>query len=197
MKKQWLFASSLIFAVGSIFAGSINIGPSVKAQKPVNDRHLVRTAEEGQEGFINFGYAEAVSSAYSLNNVSTGNIIYLAFEIPVADQAEFIGAKITGINITAGTSDAGTNKITTVNAFVTDDISGRIPTSKLTRGTLSSTAYGENYVALNNPVEITGEKPLYVGYNFSYKNCYYIPADDVPLSQSSKTCLVGFYLFWI
>lgn len=191
MKKQLLFASSLIFAVGSIFAGSINIGPSVKAQKPVNDSHLVRTAEEGQEGFINFGYAEAVSSAYSLNNVSNGNVIYLAFEIPVADQAEFIGAKITGINITAGTSDAGTNKITTVNAFVTDDISGRIPTSKLTRGTLSSTAYGENYVALNNPVEITGEKPLYVGYNFSYKNCYYIPADDVPLSKSSNTCLVG------
>ena len=191
MKKQLLFASSLIFAVGSIFAGSINIGPSVKAQKPVNDRHLVRTAEEGQEGFINFGYAEAVSSAYSLNNVSTGNIIYLAFEIPVADQADFIGAKITGINITAGTSDAGTNKITTVNAFVTDDISGRIPTSKLTRGTLSSTALGENYVALNNPVEITGEKPLYVGYNFSYKNCYYIPVDEVPLSKSSNTCLVG------
>lgn len=191
MKKQLLFASSLIFAVGSIFAGSINIGPSVKAQKPANDRQLVRTAEEGQEGFINFGYAEAVSSAYSLNNVSTGNVIYLAFEIPVADQAELIGAKITGINITTGSSDAGTNKITTVNAFVTDDISSRIPTSKLTKGTLSSTAYGENYVALNNPVEITGEKPLYVGYNFSYKKCYYIPVDEVPLSQSNKTCLIG------
>ena len=186
MKKQLLFASSLIFAVGSIFAGSINIGPSVKAQKPANDRQLVRT-----EGFINFGYAEDVASAYALNGVSTGNVIYLAFEIPVADQAELIGAQITRINITAGTSDAGTNKITTVNAFVTDDISGRIPTSKMTKGTLSSTEFGENYVALNNPVEITGEKPLYVGYCFSYKDCYYLPVDLVPLSKNTNTCLVG------
>ncbi|MGM9815521.1 MAG: hypothetical protein ACI304_00500 [Lepagella sp.] len=191
MKKQLLFASSLIFAVGSIFAGSINIGPSVKAQKPANDRQLVRAAEEGQEGFINFGYAEDVATAYALNGLSAGNVIYLAFEIPVSDQAELIGAQITGINITAGTSDAGPNKITTVNAFVTDDISGRIPTSKMTKGTLSSTEFGENYVALSTPVEITGEKSLYVGYCFSYKDCYYLPVDLVLLSQNTNTCLVG------
>ncbi len=191
MKKQLLFASSLIFAVGSILAGSINIGPSVKAQKPANDRQLVRAAEEGQEGFINFGYAEDVSSAYSLNGVSTGNLIYLAFEIPVADQADLIGAQITGLNITTGSSDAGTNKITTVNAFVTDDISGRIPSSKMTKGTLGSDPYTEYYVALNNPVEITGEKPLYVGYCFSYKSCYYLPVDEVVLSNNPNTCMVA------
>ncbi|MGN0236802.1 MAG: CARDB domain-containing protein [Lepagella sp.] len=191
MKKQLLFASSLILAVGSIFAGSINIGPAVKAQKPANDRQLVRSSEEAQEGFINFGYAEAVSSAYSLNGVSSGNVIYLAFEIPVADQADLIGAQITGLNITTGSSDAGTNKITTVNAFVTDDISDRIPTALMTKGTLGTDSYTEYYVALNNPIEITGEKPLYVGYCFSYKNCYYIPVDEVPISATNKTCLVA------
>lgn len=190
MKKKVLFLAALMSGMSAFaFTGPSSIvtkapfGPDkdVMAKAPA-------FAEDGTP-YLDFTYADEVYSAYRPNNVSSG-YIYLAFEFTKEDQAAFIGSKIVGMTITAGTSQNNTNAITRATAFVTDNLTS-VP-AQTTPVTLTTEAFGENYVALAEPVEIDGTKSLYPGYNFRYvANSFYLPTDANLLPVSQKTCLLG------
>ncbi|MDE7180251.1 MAG: hypothetical protein K2N88_03535 [Muribaculaceae bacterium] len=186
MKKLLLFASAALLGGSSLLAGPrvSELFTAAPAEfSPKADLGMLKSPTRADEEakYLYFGYAEEVSNAYSFNNVTSG-YIYLAFQIPVADQAPYIGSKITGLNITTGSSTNNRNIIMNVDAFVTDNIT-KAP-EKVTSGRLTMSAYAQKEVPLEEAYEITGESPIYVGYRFQYKTgAYYLPVDEVPTNQ--------------
>lgn len=191
MKKKVLL---MLAALSGMSAFAFNGSPVSLEKAPFGPTRSEMTKApafaEGESPYVDFTYADEVYTAYSLNGISSG-YIYLAFEFTKEDQAAYKGAKIIGMTVTTGTNASNqANPITRAQAFVTDDIS--VYPEKMTAATFSSNPFSDNYVELSEPVEITGDAPLYCGYNFRYvANSYYIPTDDKPVPVSEKTCLVG------
>lgn len=137
---------------------------------------------------LQFGYSWGFESEYSLRDVNSG-YVYLAVEIPVADQAPFIGCQITGMTAISpmAQTNSNVNPISRGQGFVTDDLSV-LPS--FTTVDLSNKGGDINEITFTEPFTITGEKDIYFGYRFSLSTpCYYIPVDVVPTNQN--TCLVA------
>lgn len=194
MKKTLLLLAASAVACGSALAAPFTFERFEKAPVgPVeNDMIKAPAFAESETPSIQFTYAEDIVTAYSLNGVNRG-YIYVAFQIPVADQQPYIGCKISGMSVIAGVNNDRNNPknpLKVINAFVTDDLSA-VP-ADMTDVTLSDNAFGVNTFDLTTPFEITGAKPIYVGYRFRYiSNYYYLPVDNVATPQNVRTCLVA------
>lgn len=198
MKKILLLMSSILAGSGLMSAASFGSSPLGSNQfeasglkiTPSQVADMNKATRADEESYIDFTYAGEPENAYALNGISSG-FMYLAFKMPVADQTPYIGAKITGISFySPGNSNGTNNPVSTARVFVTDDIS-KAPT-QTTKADLSSTALEYNYVALDTPFEITGEKPLFIGYRFQYvANSYYMVVDEKLTPATQMSCLVA------
>lgn len=147
---------------------------------------------EGQEGMIVYTKAGEVSSNYTLNGMPNRGVVYLAFEMTVEDQAPYIGAKISAVNVMAGTSSGGsTFPVSKVNVFVSES-NNTVPTVR-TSGTISTQPNAVTSIELQEPFTITGEKPLYIGYMFGYSATagYFMPTDQVPTASNVNNLMVS------
>ena len=191
MKKSLLFLSASVLACGSMLATPFNDSKFDKAPASVMENKPMKAPAfaEGEQPVINFGYAGEPVNCYALNTVNSG-IVYVAFQIPVEDLKPYIGCQISGIQMYSPVNSYNTNPVSKVVAFVTDDIT-KIPTNKIS-ASISSKGLALNDIDFTTPFEITGDKPLYVGYNFKYvSNLYYLPVDEILTPASKKNCLVG------
>lgn len=192
MKKTLLLLSAVLLASSASFAQvrrSITVDSKTFSRTPalVEPKGML-TANEGEQKSMIFTYAGDLANCYSLQQ--NKNYVLLAFEIPVEDQQPFIGAQITGINITTGTTSTNTNGIRTAYAYVSEELNA-VPATK-TRTALPATGATLVPVTLKDPFTITGEKPIYVGYYFLYAaNNYYLPVDEILTSESKNNNLVA------
>lgn len=189
MKKQLLLLSATFVAAGTMLAAPVVSEGFIRSERTAPRPERVEAPEraEGETPFMYYTYAEDAKDAYSLKN--TKRYVYLMFEIPADDAAQLAGSKITGIRYTAGTSDRDKSLIRRVEAFATEDIT-KLPefTSSLTNVTEFSTTD----IALETPLEISGNNPVYVGYRFKYLDgAYYIPTDNVLRADMPNTCMVA------
>ncbi|MDE6006040.1 MAG: hypothetical protein K2G67_00585 [Muribaculaceae bacterium] len=194
MKKVLLLLSSVLTGVGLLSAASTDTAPVGKTQLEKCSIELTpsqlsglktNAPTRGDEPYLDFTYAGEPVNAYSYPNVSSG-YIYLAMKIPVADQTPYIGAQITGVTFYSPTTQFNINPVKSASVFVTDNLSSA--PEQTTEANLSSSGFGENFVELDQPFTITGEKAIFVGYRFKYvANSYYIVADENP--TDAQTCL--------
>lgn len=188
MKKSLLLLSALTLCC-SAFAAPVS-GQWVKSENAPRQK-AIRMAPTRAESsnYVIYDNAEYVMGAYTFNGIKVKDVVYLAFELTPEQQAPYIGNEITQINIVAGTSASYTNVVRNVYAYATDDISNGI--KELTPATLKAAEYGDNLVTLKNPVAITGEKPLYIGYMFELPstNSYFLTVDGV--TNDENRCLMA------
>lgn len=199
MKKTLLILSSILVGSGLVSAASFGTSPNSTSQfekcgieltpSQVSDIRANAPTRSEDESFLDFSYAGDVYTAYSMNNISSG-YVYLAVKIPVEDQTPYIGAQIKGVTIYSPTNQSYTNPIKTAKVFVTDDMS-QAP-AETTTVSLSSSGFGANYVELEQPFTINGDKPIFIGYRFKYAvGTYYVVVDGIPVASGAPTCLVA------
>lgn len=193
MKKPLLLLSAAALAATAAFAaGPQTVTFSKSGVTPAAMQNAPAKAG-GESGSIVYTKAGEPANIYALNNIPNRGVIYLAFEMTVEDQAPYIGAKISAVNVMAGSGGGeGANfPISRVNVFVTDS-PNTVPASK-TKGTISTEPYSVTSVALSEPYTITGEKPIYVGYmlGFSNPNFYYLPSDEIPTPAGVNNMMVS------
>lgn len=195
MKKSLLLLSAAMLASGAATAASspktVTFSASSLKAPSVATSHNVRANAGGETPYLVYSKAGEPVSAYTLNNLPSRCTVYLATEMSVADQQPYIGADITAVNVMAGSSaNNGNFPISRVLAFVTDDL-GKVPTDR-TVGTIDTTPFSVTSIQLDNPVTITGEKPLYFGYFMSMSTqCYFMPTDCVPTDPTVRNLMVG------
>ncbi len=195
MKKSLLILSAAMLASGAATAASspktVTFSASSLKAPSVATSHNVRANAAGETPYLVYSKAGEPVSAYTLNNLPSRCTVYLATEMSVADQQPYIGADITAVNVMAGSSaNNGNFPISRVLAFVTDDL-GKVPTDR-TVGTIDTTPFSVTSIQLDNPVTITGEKPLYFGYFMSVSTqCYFMPTDCVPTDPTVRNLMVG------
>lgn len=190
MKKSLLLLAASTMTCGSALAAPFVSSIFEKAPIGPVEKNVIKAPAfaEGETPYINFTYADDIENAYALNDIKSG-YVYVAFQIPVADQAPYIGNKITGMNVIMGATNQGNNRVSKIYGFVTDDLS-TVPAT--TEASVSTSAYSSNSFNLDTPFEITGEKPIYVGYRFKYvSGYYYLPVDEVLTPANVRTCLVA------
>lgn len=187
MKKQLLLLSATFVAAGTMLAAPVVPEGFIRSERtaPHYERVDAPSRAEGETPFMYYTYAEDVQNAYSLNG--SPKYVYLMFEIPQTDASQIAGSQITGVRYTAGTSDGGTSLIKKIEVFVTDDLT-KLP--EFTSSYTNTTEFSTTEVTLDTPYEITGDKPVYVGYRFKcVRGAYYIPTDNTP--TEANTCIVG------
>lgn len=193
MKKTLLLGASALIGTGMLFASQTKyeIFDRYNGQPTISKWHSApeKSTRSDEDTYIDFTYAGNVTNSYALNGVNSG-YIYLAFQIPVADQTPYIGSQVTDVVCVSPTSTSNRNLINRAYAFITDDLS--VLPENIKVSTLSDVAYAENVLPLKEPFTITGEKPIYVGYRIPYTaNTYYLPVDEVITPATVRTCLVG------
>lgn len=194
MKKSLLLLSAAMLASGGALAASPQetvtfSASSLKAPSAATSQKV--RANAGEAPYLVYSKAGEPEACYTLNNLPSRCTVYLATEMTVADQQPYIGAEITSVNVMAGSSTTNGNfPISRVLAFVTDDLS-KVPTDR-TVGTIDTTPFAVTSIQLDNPVTITGDKPLYFGYFMSYSTaCYFMPTDCVPTDPTVRNLMVG------
>lgn len=196
MKKQLLLMSAAALASGFAMAAPQTVTFSASPLTPPNTAAAenVRAYAAGENPYVVFSKALEPEAAYTLNNMPSRATVYLAAEMSVADQQPYIGCTITSVNVMAGSgSNNGSFPVNTVYAFVTDELNA-VPAEK-TQGTISTTPFSVTSIELDNPVEITGDKPLYFGYYFAYTSArpsYFLPTDNVKTPSTSNNTLVAY-----
>lgn len=192
MKKPLLLLSAAALAATAAFAaGPQTVTFSKSGVTPAAMQNAPAKAG-GESGSIVYTKAGEPANIYALNNMPDRGAIYLAFEMTVEDQAPYIGAQITAVNVMAGSADGGGNfPLAKVNVYVTDS-PNTVPANK-TKGSINNEPYSVTSISLEQPYTITGEKPIYIGYTFGYlnKKFYYMPTDDVPTPSNVNNTLVS------
>lgn len=150
------------------------------------------TTRSDDESVI-FSYCQDAYTAYKLTSygMTKDTYLWVAFEMSVDEQQLFIGNQISAVNFMSGSTSSYTWPTgLDYRIFVTDDLS-ELPTLGLAK--YEAKAFNYNTGELATPFEITGEKPIYVGYRFKLKtatqlsNLYVLPVDGV--TTDNKSCL--------
>ncbi len=195
MKKQLLLMSAAALVSGIAMAAPQTVTFSASSMTPPSATSVMNVPANagGEDSFIVYTKAGDPEALYTLNNMPSRCTVYLAAEMSVQDQQPYIGCTITAVNVMAGSSSNNGNfPVTKVNAFVTEN-KNSMPADR-TLSDISTTPYSVTSVKLDKPVVITGEKPLYFGYFFSYSSarpCYFLPTDNLPTDASSNNTLVA------
>lgn len=191
MKKSLLLLSAFAIAITSLATSQarFSISPSSLKLEKTAVKKITAKANES-DPFVRFEYASDPSQVYQLNNLSTKNYVYIAFEMTQEAQIPYIGNEISSVYITTGSSDANKNLITRIYAFAVNNF-GSSFTDDATPFTLTTSPLTEVEIPLNNPIEIDGKKSIYVGFFFrlSNLNASYIVSDEIPVNKPS--CLLG------
>ncbi|MCM1369756.1 MAG: hypothetical protein NC204_05220 [Candidatus Amulumruptor caecigallinarius] len=195
MKKILLFtyavavagfaASSQLVKVERNLASAGNTFECMKAPAKSLPSRAPRSGE-GEISGMEFGYCGDPYSAYYLGDEYQKQTIHFAFEFTAEDQKPFIGSKIKSILIGTGCGpNMSANQVTRAVAFIKDDKMA-VPSFKKA-GTLTSEPFAWSQIDFDSSYEITGEKPLYIGYMFSApaSTCYYMPVDGDPVSLNT------------
>lgn len=119
-----------------------------------------------------------------------------AFCIPLEDAQRYAGTRISSIIVASGLNKTtvSDNDITDVTVFVSDDLeNGSYLVRK--RGRLSRVALNWNEIKLDEPVEIKGDKALYVGATVIRASQNDLPfcTDGIP-TNNGKSILLDYYL---
>ena len=192
MKKPLLLLSAAALAATAAFAaGPQTVTFSKSGVTPAAMQNAPAKAG-GESGSIVYTKAGEPANIYVLNNIPNRGVIYLAFEMTVEDQAPYIGAQISAVNVMAGCGSGNANfPVSKVNVFVTES-DNTVPTKK-TAGTISTEPYSVTSIALSEPYTITGEKPIYIGYMLGYSNpqFYFLPSDEIPTPAGVNNMMVS------
>lgn len=136
-------------------------------------------AEDGS-----YEYSVAVNPAepmncYSFNNAKSG-YLYLAFGISADEVAQLAGDKIKAVNITTGTlgGSSSSQGISSGTIFISRDLETFAARQS---AKFEKTALTVNSFELEEPFEISGDEPIYIGYIFKVAstNGYYAAVDEV------------------
>ncbi|MGM9862242.1 MAG: hypothetical protein ACI30W_06565, partial [Muribaculaceae bacterium] len=136
-------------------------------------------------GSMDFGYCGDPYTALGIGG-AVGDEIWQAIEVNGVNAQKFAGAKVTSINIVAGSTSANINAVTDVTVFLTYDLNGEPFYTQ--NATLSSVGFSDNVVTLTTPYTIEADKPFYFGYYYtnttSTINAYTIVIDYEPTTQT-------------
>lgn len=195
MKKSLLLLSAAVLSSGVALAQPQSNVTFGKYPGPVPTAPAKAPAKA--EGDKSFTYTKAgdLKQFYALKAPATVYYVYLVTEMTVADQQPFIGCSIKTVNVTAGTTDyEQVFPVNQVDAYVTDVLNA-VP-EEYTQASINTEAGKTTSITLDNPVTITGEKPLYFGYRMKITNSntnpvYYIPVDQVPTAKGINNTLLA------
>lgn len=138
------------------------------------------------ESSLDFTYAAGTpAGALCFNNVSTGSVIYEAFEFTADKCAEYDGATVSSINIFSGINErTQKNNITDIEVFLASDLDQKPFYTQ--SATLGTQPYTENKIALTEPYTIKAGEPFVVGFSFKIKDNYdyYLCVDNVPTEDT-------------
>ncbi len=194
MKKFYLIPAALI-AAGSIMAATPTALPPRNMERniiPTQTTMLMPSVfnESGagnaqkapsradEQLSIEFGYC---GDPYTALQIQEGGDLGFAIELPTSTLKQFVGNKITGVMFAAPANSkqplpqggyANTVKEGTI--FLTNDLKGTPVASKT--GTLGNTGFIWNTIKFDQPIEITDDKPIYVGIQYSN-----LASDEIPL----------------
>lgn len=195
MKKSLLLLSAAVLSSGVALAQPQSNVTFGKYPGPVLTSPAKAPAKAEGDQTLTFTKAEDLYTFYALKAPATVYYVYLVTEMSVADQQPFIGCTIKTVNVTAGTTkNQNIFPVNQVDAFVTDGLNA-VP-EEYTQASINTESGKTTDIALDNPVTITGEKPLYFGYRMKITNSntnpvYYIPVDGVPTAKGVNNTLIA------
>lgn len=185
MLKKLLIASMALLAVGSAQSFERKVSKFESNRFSAFPGEIEQTNSfktRADQTSINFSIADQVYSAYKLNDVNVGDIVYLAFEMSGDNATSFANDEITAVNITTGVYVVGQtyqNKVNDITIFISTDLQEEpVYTQDAYLGTRGFTEYP---IALTTPYKIEAGKGFYVGYSFKVPNSsqYYLPVDGI------------------
>lgn len=162
-----------------------NVPAAAKTKSP-----LKATRADGTT--IEFGYADEVISALGNGQVQEGMYCYQAFEFLPSDLKIYKGASITAVNVTMGINSLyRRNPITSGTIFLTYDLKSEPFYKQDVR--FKTEAFASNACKLDHPIELTDDKPIYVGYYFKAPKLteFYMTVDDLPVEANTALTALG------
>lgn len=196
MKKSLLLLSAAVLSSGVALAQPQSNVTFGKYPGPVPTAPAKAPAKAEGDQTLTYTKANDLYTYYYTQAPATRFYVYLATEMTVEDQKPFIGCTIKTVNVTAGaTGSKGAFPTDRVIAYVSDKLNA-IPEHD-TSGTINTEEGKTTSITLDEPVTITGEKPLYFGYMMQIKQntsnpVYYIPVDGVPTAANVNNTLVAY-----
>lgn len=129
--------------------------------------------------------------ALRFNGLESDDRVYLAFCLESNEIRNYIGAEISSINITSGTSYEDLNPIKNVTVFITKDL-GTEPIIEQ-KAELGDASFTVNSIALDTPYKIDNDSPLYIGYYFTCgsDDAFYLPFDGERSDRPSNLYAFG------
>lgn len=191
MKKILLTLSALLLA-GTGLSASVRSGKVLTSNDVMENCGVVANVNVDEvspaaaNGSLQFGYAGDVYTAYSFNGIKKNVSVYVAMELDSIALKNLKGNNITQITMYSGVGVNGqTNYDRNINIFISTDLSKEPEYTQAV--TASGIGFRENNFKLDTPFEITGETPIYIGYNFvcSANSKYVVCSDGIPYSGNS------------
>jgi len=201
MKKLLLFLSVLVLTSGVSIAvptvyDSFSSAPLFEKFESGNNYESSPNNESSEK--IVLSNAGDVAKAYRFNNMPNTCFVYMATEFTPEQMAPYAGCTISAVNVTAGCTYDNDNTPTTfpverVKVFATETLDG-IP-QFITEGKINTDAFAVTSIGLENPLTISGDKHVYVGYMFEYDtHSFFIPTDNVNTPVGVNNTLVALTL---
>ena len=106
---------------------------------------------------------------------------FQAIKLPASMLKEYAGQKISALRVAVG------EEVKNVKMFVREELKG----ANVAEQTVESCGTTWNYVKLDNPYTITGDKDLYVGYSYMHEGNAYVIASDLT-GYADGACYLGF-----
>lgn len=104
-----------------------------------------------------------------------------AIKLPASMLAEYAGQKISAVRIAVG------EEVKNVKVFVREELDGQDIAAK----TVEACTTTWNYVKLDEPYVISGDKDVYVGYSYQHDGEAYVIASDLT-GYADGACYLGF-----
>ncbi|MDE6818351.1 MAG: Omp28-related outer membrane protein, partial [Muribaculaceae bacterium] len=131
----------------------------------------IKPAAASRAESISISYCGDPYTSYSLNNMKAGNRVVQLVEIPAQTAKVLAGTELTAVNITnPGDTNTGRNTLTNVNVLIYTDLNAEPVVSQ--EAELGVNGFQYSKIELETPYVITGDTPVYFGYEFTYAAAY-------------------------
>ncbi|MDE6514299.1 MAG: hypothetical protein K2L05_08970 [Muribaculaceae bacterium] len=178
MFKKLLFAAALTATIGASAAPRLQkiAAPVVPSSSLfvnsgiVAPRHISAPVASRAETMV-FQYCEDPVSCLYLNGMSDGTLFYQLTELPANMTKRYAGTELTAINIANPTNKNYVNTLAdSVKVVIYTDLNSEPVYTQSAK--LGSAGLEYSKVTLKTPYVITGETPVYFGYEMIFKTSY-------------------------
>ncbi len=122
---------------------------------------------------FDYSYCGDPYTAYSLGSSTYGKTVRQCVAVPQFVASAYAGDTIKSIIFSQPTNRNSVNTVKTATVFIMEDLNSE--PVYVQDVTMTTSGFGMRKVQLTTPYVITGEKPLYFGYEFKAPNSDYFP----------------------